>query len=104
MTSIENARVKSLIDKIDVIEDANLTSNERRKRAAIVEVLTGGKCYRKQIDFPKGEPENPMSLCEIEEKFVNLTVFGGKTKEEARHIISCVWDIKNQMDALYGAL
>ena len=37
---------------------------------AIVEIKTkDGKLYSRQVDYPFGSPENPMSLADIEEKF-----------------------------------
>jgi len=35
--------------------------------------LKNGKTYQKHILAPKGEPENPITFAELEDKFENLT-------------------------------
>ena len=34
---------------------------------------TGGNCYSWEVDYPKGEPENPMTRFEVEAKYKALT-------------------------------
>lgn len=104
MENISDVRIKSLIEKVNVFMDPDLTREERRKRAAIVEIVTCGRTYREQVDYPKGEPENPLTEAEVKEKFIDLSVFGGKTRDEAQQIINHVWDIENKLAALLGAL
>ena len=56
------------------IVNDELTSWSPQKRAAIVSITTDeGNTYSWEVDYPKGEPENPMTCSEVEEKYKSLT-------------------------------
>ena len=38
--------------------------------------------------YPKGEPENPLSREELEEKFRGLAMYGGMTIEDCNQVIA----------------
>lgn len=38
--------------------------------------------------YPKGEPENPLTQEELEEKFRGLAMYGGLSKEECDKVIN----------------
>ena len=60
-------------------------------QTALVEVETteGGR-LQKQVDFPKGEPENPLSEEEFRERYEALMAFGGVRKDEYHRIYRAV--------------
>lgn len=63
-----------ILKKITVIEDPELTMLVPEKRAAKVCVyLKNGTYIEKQVDYPKGEPENPITVSEMEKKYYKLT-------------------------------
>ena len=69
-SSIQDPAIKSLMEKIDIRMDNEISSWCPAKRAAVVEILTAdGRTFTEEVDFPKGEPENPVSKEEIEAKF-----------------------------------
>lgn len=71
---ILDKKLIALTQKVAVTEDAGLTALVPGKRAAIVTVmLKDGMRYSQRIDYPKGEPENPISQAEMVEKFYMLT-------------------------------
>lgn len=68
--SIADSEIIRLMDKIKIEVNDILSSWSPQKRAAIVFISTfGGTLYNCEIDYPKGEPENPMNREEIINKF-----------------------------------
>ena len=53
------------------------------------------------MDYPKGEPENPMTDDEFKDRFIELAMYGGKTKDEANEIIDIVEKMDGDMEALF---
>ena len=49
--------------------------------------LRNGEELSEQVDIPKGEPENPMSDEEFEERFVDLLKYAGCPVSQAKRII-----------------
>jgi 2-methylcitrate dehydratase PrpD len=95
----------SLMKKIIIIEDDQITSLVPEKRAAIVEIVTNeGFIFRERVDLAKGEPETPLSDNEMEEKFFGLARYGTKTNVEIPEIIKCAWNIENGLQNLYKYL
>ena len=99
----EDANVLALTEKIKVEEDPELTALVPNKRAARVLIrLKDGTSKELQIDYPKGEPENPLSEADMEEKFYSLAVFGGKTTQQADEIIAVVRDVENSLSKMWA--
>ncbi len=67
-------RIVALAQKVAVTEDPALTAESPKMRAAVVTLrLTDGTELTQRVDYAKGEPENPMSPEEIEEKIKMLS-------------------------------
>ena len=102
---IENKNIIALTKKVKVSEDSELSALVPEKRAAIVKIITNdGKCFIERVDYPKGEPENPMSIADVEQKFVSLAIYGGKTEGEAEKIIQQVLNIDDDGSTLFNML
>ena len=102
---VSDTRVLSLAREVSVHGDEELTSLVPQMRPATVEVIKhNGAIYEERVDYPKGEPENPLSEEEIKDKFMTLAMYGNKTKEEAEEIIECVWDLENRLGDLFDLL
>jgi len=98
---INNKSVITLTEKVNVFSDDNLTALVPQKRAAIVEIITeDGNNLSERIDFPKGEPETPMSVTDIEEKFLSLSDFANQEKTVSENIMRYVRNIESDLDAL----
>lgn len=81
--------IKNLTRKVRIIEDENLTSISPSVRGARVSIfLKNGKEYEAQCLYPKGEPENPLTRQELEDKFRGLSMYGGLTKEECDEVLA----------------
>ena len=63
------AEIKELIDKIELIPDNTMENSEKAIRGALIEViLYDGSVEREKVLVPKGDPENPMKLIDLEHK------------------------------------
>ncbi len=73
MENVNSARVKELMGKISCVKDPDLEKEFPKKWPASVSLRTkDGKTYYTRIDFPKGDPENPLTWEELIDKFRNL--------------------------------
>jgi 2-methylcitrate dehydratase PrpD len=98
---IKDESVIFLSEKVKVYSDDDLTALVPQKRSAVAELITvNGECFNERIDYPKGEPETPMSITDIEEKFLSLTSFSNKEKSVSEDILNCVWNIETQWNRL----
>jgi len=74
--SLENLKINKEIAKISskiVIEcDENLDELYPYKRSSKVIIQTGNQSFSKQVDLPKGEPENQFTRNELKDKFSEL--------------------------------
>jgi len=102
---IYNPAIIALAKKVSVRADDNLTAMFPQKSPAVVEIKTiTGESYVKRIDCPKGEPENPLSNEELEEKFISLAGYGGKTEKGSREIITMIWDVEKSLHNIFTRL
>lgn len=91
---ITNENLVRLISLIDMRENEKLSMAAPQKRSAIVKItLQNGESYMKQVDFPKGEPENPMTKEELEIKFVELCRFANMKEETINAIRNHIWQL-----------
>ena len=100
-----NESILALTRRVKVCVDEELSALAPGKRAAILEVTTrNAERFRERVDYPKGEPENPLTPREIEEKFIALAKFGGKSEKEASELIMSVRGIDDQPITWFGLL
>lgn len=99
---ISNPAVKALTEKVVVSENKEFSALCPQKRIASVTVKTSTGVFVERIDYPKGEPENPLSRQELEDKFRGLATYGGLTSNECEEVINEVWkddfDLKRIMN------
>ncbi|MGA2670230.1 MAG: MmgE/PrpD family protein [Dehalococcoidia bacterium] len=66
----DDPRIRELNDKVIFEADPSL---DNLPTAGISEITTKqGKTYKKRVDYPRGEPRNPMTDKELEDKFRSL--------------------------------
>lgn len=99
---ISNKGIQSITDKVSVSDVDELTVLCPQKRVAEVTVTTKNGMFSKRVDYPKGEPENPLSQQELEDKFRGLAMYGGLTKEECEEVISEVWKEDFDLNKIIG--
>ena len=98
LESINSGRVRELMGKISCVRDPELEKEFPKKWPASVTLLTkDGKSYSTRIDYPKGDPENPLTWDELIDKFRNLIspVLGEARQNE---IIERVRSLEKEQD------
>lgn len=92
--AINHPEVKELMKKVKCFNNKELDKEFPQKWPAEVEIeTTDGKKYFEHIDFPKGDPENPLSWDEMIDKFryVSLPVY---SKDRQDKIIGVVRNLE----------
>ena len=103
--AVESNKNKVLSKKITIEENQKYSDLVPDKRPASIQIdLKDGKSYRKEIIYPKGEPENPMSNQELKEKYKELAMYGGVTTEDMNQIIDQVWTMPQNVDSLFSTI
>lgn len=74
LENIKAPRIKEMMSKIRCVEDPELEKEFPKKWPASVMITTkNGEEHSALIDYPKGDPENPLSWDELIDKFKDLT-------------------------------
>jgi len=70
---IKNSEILRFMDRISFREDPDLTRLYPQKWPSRVEIaMTNGERHEGYCEYPKGDPENPLSEKELTEKFHKL--------------------------------
>lgn len=85
---LKDASVLKMAGKVRVAANDELSALCPQKRVAIVTVKTDKGDFAERVDYPKGEPENPLTPVEMEEKFRGLALYGGLTSQECDDVIT----------------
>lgn len=73
---LTDATVKALTNKVEVVSDEEMSRIFPEKQSAMLTVMTHDNTYSERVDFPKGEPENPMSEEEFRGRYEDLMTYG----------------------------
>lgn len=104
-TNVTDKAILSLTKKVTVTENEELSALVPQKRASILHLtLVNGTKLTYRVDYPKGEPENPLTDEEIEEKFVSLATTSGFTKERCMDIIHTIQQPSFELTTLLDKL
>jgi 2-methylcitrate dehydratase len=91
---INDPQVRAQLRKVEVVAAPEI---ERvfpaLQRVAVTITTTDGKAFSKQLDYPKGDPRNPLSDLEVEEKFAALAdgVIGKPRQQRVR---DAIWNLE----------
>ncbi len=70
---------------VAVVVDTALTARFPSQFPARLSLeLSSGDKLEREVAFPLGDPENPLSRARVEAKLFELAAFGGATTEEAQ--------------------
>src|SRR3974390_3512676 len=73
MEKIMDRRIRAQLNKVEVVADPELEKVFPALQRVIVNInTTDGRRFSKQLDYPKGDPRNPLTDQEVEEKFAAL--------------------------------
>lgn len=93
--------LQPVMDKVCVTSREELSALVPDKRVAIVKiVLNTGQTVEKRVDYPKGEPENPMSQKDLEDKLRSMLAYTGYSEEYADRILRLTKDRKTSVRQL----
>lgn len=79
--NLANSVVESLTKKVQVVADDEMSRFFPDKQSALVTITTTNGVFSERVDFPKGEPENPMTEMEFCERYEALMAFGEIEKD-----------------------
>ena len=91
---ISSNEIRNIMKKIKVIPDEELDKEYPYKWSTIVEVRKGNKVYSARVDFPKGEPQNPVSEKEVINKFKSLTNNILEKEQDIEKIINLILNVE----------
>ena len=67
---IMNDKIREQLNKVEVVADPEIEAVfPELQRVSVTVTTTDGKEFNKQLDYPKGDPRNPLTDAEIETKF-----------------------------------
>jgi len=87
---INDPRVRSLLPRIVVAQRKDLTECRDKMPAELEIELQDGTKLSRRVDYPKGEPENPMTPEEINAKAVSLFRYAGMSDQAAKRVLAAV--------------
>jgi len=80
---VKGDEILSLTKKVKVEADDELSAAFPGIQAAVVTIRTKTGEWTERVDFPKGEPENPLSEREFKERYDGLMEYAGVGAKEA---------------------
>ena len=91
---IMDERIRAQLNKVEVVADPEIEAVFPELQRVIVTITTtDGREFTKELDFPKGDPRNPLSDAEIEEKFDALAspILSGMARQRIK---DAVWELE----------
>lgn len=65
---------------------------------SIVKITAKGRTFSVEVPQPKGSRKEPMSMAELEEKFMNNATFSLLKKGRAEEVIDAIWNLEKLED------
>jgi 2-methylcitrate dehydratase len=94
MKKIMDPLIRAQLKKVEVVADPEIEKVFPALQRVIVNLTTvDGRTFSKQLDYPKGDPRNPLTDGEIEEKFAALAegVLSDGAQKKLKHAI---WNLE----------
>lgn len=98
--AVKGKEILELTKKIKVEADETLSAAFPGIQAAIVTIRTKDSKFTDRVDFPKGEPENPLTDEEFKTRYVGLMEYAGIESDVSETVFHTV----NQKGALVKTL
>jgi 2-methylcitrate dehydratase len=88
--------IRAQLNKIVVTADPEIEKVFPALQRVIVRIHTiDGREFMQQLDYPKGDPRNPLTDKEVEEKFEALAE-PVMSREARRRAIDAIWNLEKQ--------
>ncbi len=84
---VSDEEILGLTQRVNVLPSEELSRLVPDKRVAMVDVvMNDGTHLKENVEYPKGEPENPLSVEENSAKFFSMTAHAGLEQKRAKDI------------------
>jgi 2-methylcitrate dehydratase len=94
MEKIMDPSIRAQLKKVEVVADPEIEKVFPALQRVVVNITTtDGRSFTKQLDYPKGDPRNPLSDQEIEEKFSALAE-GVLSPGAQRKLKDAIWNLE----------
>ena len=94
MEKIMDPKIREQLKKVEVVADPEIEKVFPALQRVIVHInTTDGRCFSKQLDYPKGDPRNPLTDQEVEEKFAALAE-GVLSESAQKRVKEAVWNLE----------
>lgn len=96
--ALRDPRLLDLARRVEMKVDAEVERAYPERWMSIVEVRTrNGEHLSEKVEVPKGDPENPLTRDELEDKALRLGAYaGGATPDEMRAVIERTWVLDSE--------
>jgi len=92
---INDPEIRAQLRKVEVVADPEIEKAfPALQKVAVTIVTTDGKELTRKLDYPKGDPRNPLSDAEIEEKFIALAD-GVISRARQQRVRDVIWKLEN---------
>jgi 2-methylcitrate dehydratase len=94
MKKIMDPTIRAQLKKVEVVADPEIEKVFPALQRVIVNLTTvDGRTFTKQLDYPKGDPRNPLSDAEVEEKFSALAekVLSARAQKKLK---DAIWNLE----------
>lgn len=89
---VKSEEIQSLLSKVEIFENVELTKLLPDIRGSVVEIETNDSQYSCRIDYSLGEPENPMDDNAIIAKFLDLAEYASISEAKAKELVKRVFN------------
>jgi 2-methylcitrate dehydratase len=94
MKKIMDPTIRAQLKKVEVVADPEIEKVFPALQRVVVNITTiDGRTFSKQLDYPKGDPRNPLTDAEVEEKFATLadSVLSAGARKK---LIDAIWSLE----------
>ncbi len=102
--AVKGTEILSLTKKVKVSADEELSSVFPGIQAAVVTIKTKDGEFTDRVEFPKGEPENPLDDREFRERYDGLMEYAGILSEVSGKVFDTVYRENATVDELVKKL
>src|SRR2546426_3292311 len=94
MKKIMDPAIRAQLKKVEVVADPEIEKVFPALQRVVVNITaTDGRTFSKQLDYPKGDPRNPLTDAEVEEKFAALAE-GVLSAGAQKKLIDAIWSLE----------
>jgi 2-methylcitrate dehydratase len=94
MAKITDSTIRAQLEKVEVVADPEIEKVFPALQRVIVTITkSDGQTFTQQLDYPKGDPRNPLTDQEIEEKFAALAE-GVLSSGAQKKLKDAVWNLE----------